>query len=380
MKKFLCLLFATIFFFSKNIAQDFTIIVKNNTNLDFKSNTLFDHGVGMIPNFLGRNTTETFKYLPTAGAFCTGVEGHLIFSPEGNQNESASVYYNNPYIGSSSYSLWSSSLFSLKVTSWDVNQHLLTVELSGGEGIQNPVKPPVLIALNVQGVIKGTIYWNKNEIQSPDTYPFGKAFSFKVLAPTQFVQSDGPFTFEKLGQYNGNSGYFQGNKMVGNVTYETAPSLDPNYVEIRYTITGVPTEVPIQLDITTDYSVSKWVAGPQKPKPGEDYVFAVGTFPNTSKSIMTIDNNLLQMAGIDFNCEGDWMKLDANGNIINGGDMVNRIASRKSNSVLPGSGMLIMNNNSSMSTQMMAAPGVQNKSQGVQVQKVKTSGMMKVKQ
>ena len=138
-----------------------------------------------------------------------------------------------------------------------------------------------------------------------------------------------------MGHYNGNAGYFQGKKLVGNVTYETAASLDPNYIEVRYTITGVPTEVPVEMDVTTDYSTSKWIAGSQKPKPGDDYIFAVGTFPNTSKSIMTIDNDLLQMAGVDFNCEGDWVKLDGNGNIIGGGDMVNKIASRKSNPVLP---------------------------------------------
>ena len=169
--------------------------------------------------------------------------------------------------------------------------------------------------LNVKGVIKGTIYWNKNEILSPDTYPYGKAFSFKVLAPTQFVQSDGPFTFEKTGQYNGNSGYFQGNKIVGNVAYEAAPSQDPNYLEVRYTITGVPT-VPDSTGYNDRLFHFKMDRRSSKAEPGEDYVFAVGTFPNTSKSIMTIDNNLLQMTGIDFNCEGDWLKLDANGNII----------------------------------------------------------------
>ena len=183
MKKLFCLLLATIFFVSKNIAQEFTIVVTNNTNLDFDSKTLFDHGTGFIPNFLGRNATETFRYAPSAPSFCTGVQGHLIFSPTGNQNESMAIYYDNPFIGSSSYSLWSSSLFSLKVTDWNVGAHLLNVEISGGEGIQNPVKPPVPVSLNTKGIIKGTIYWNKNEIQSPDTYPYGKAFSFKGSRP-----------------------------------------------------------------------------------------------------------------------------------------------------------------------------------------------------
>ena len=53
MKKLFCLFVATIFFILTNIAQEFTIVVKNSTNLDFTSKTLFDHGVGMIPNFLG---------------------------------------------------------------------------------------------------------------------------------------------------------------------------------------------------------------------------------------------------------------------------------------------------------------------------------------
>jgi hypothetical protein len=243
------------------------------------------------------------------------------------------------------------------------------------------VKGPVNVALNNNGVIKGSILWDKNNISSPEINPYGDAFAFRVMAPTQFIESAGPFTLERTGSYNNMNGYFQGLKQVGTVSYETVASFNPNYVEIRYTVSGVPTGVPLELDITTSFDKSKWIAGPQKPKPADDYLFVVGTFAATDKSTVTIDNNMYQLNAIDFSCDGDWFKVDPNGNLTGGGAMVNKIAARKNNPVLPGNGMIAVKSAAQTNT-MIAAPGVQNKSQSTQVQKVRTvgAGAIKIKQ
>ena len=132
--------------------------------------------------------------------------------------------------------------------------------------------------------------------------------------------------------------------------------------------------------MVTDMSKSSWLAGPGKIKPSDEYVFVVGTFPSTSKSTITIDNNLAQLNNIDFTCDGDWLKFDATNGITGGGTMVNKIAARKSNPVLPGNGMINMKKTEMAATQRVMAPAAQNQVQQKQAVQIKAVGAVKIRQ
>lgn len=318
-------------------AQSLTIVVKNSSAANLSCKTQYIHGQGFEFTYVAKGASASALYIPTAISLCTGVEGLLVLTPDNDPTAAVSIYYDNPYIGKSSYSLNNSfvtnhTLAFTNVT-WNSDAHVLSVEIVSANAAKAIQVTPIVPVKN--GIVKGMILWNKKDILAPEAYPYGKAFSFHVMAPTQFVESNGPFTFERTGSYGGKNGYFQGYQSVGEATYTTTASYDPDYVEVHYTVTGVPTSLPLDIDVVTDYDKSRWTAGPQKPQPGNEYTFLVGTFPNTSKSAVTIENNAPVLGGVDFSCEGDWVKLDANGNIIGGGSFANKIASRKSMPVLP---------------------------------------------
>ena len=153
----------------------------------------------------------------------------------------------------------------------------------------------------------------------------------------QFFESDNIPVFSVGGTYNGKKGYYDGQKPVGNISYQLVNSMNPDYMEINYAVTDLPTEIPVFIDIQTDNSLSKWNPGPAKLNPpDQSYFFIVGTFPAFTNSNIAISNDYVTRSGIDFNCDGDWLKVDANGNIVGGGGMVNKIAVRKTAPVLPG--------------------------------------------
>ncbi|MEO5942754.1 MAG: hypothetical protein ABIP30_12610 [Ferruginibacter sp.] len=334
MKKTIIMIFVAFLMSNISNAQNLILHIKNNSHMDLTYGCKIEHGLsGMLPGQIDNGQIKDMYFNPD---ILTGVEGLLSIFPMNQQNERIDIYYDNPLIGTGTYSIWSSNLLTCKPLKWDITVNSgrdceLTVEIT------NPTSTygkPVPVVLNGNGTVKGSVFWEKNIIQSPETYPYGKAFTFKVLAPTQFIESNGPFTLEKAGIYNGKQGYYQGNKETGTVNYETIQTLNPNIVEVRYTITGVPTDVPIEMDVTTDYTKSKWLAGPQKIKPADDYVFVVGTFPGNNKTTITINNNFSILNGVDFNCDGDWLKVDTDGKITGGGAMVNKIAARKTFPVL----------------------------------------------
>lgn len=379
MKNRISLLAMLLLCIEQGYAQNFILHIRNNAHMDLTYGYNVQHGQsGMLPGQIPADKEVTLYMNPDV---LTGVEGMISIFPTGQPHEKADIYYDNPLIGTATYQVWSSNLLHCKPVKWEI------LNKKGGDGelsveITNPgtmYGKPIAVAYNTSATIRGSVFWNLNDIQSPEINPFGNAFTISVIAPTQFVESNGPFSLEKTGSYNGKSGFFQGAKQVGTVTVEMVSSFNPNYAELRYTVTGVPTGLPLELDVVTDYSKSKWIAGPQKPKPGEDYVFVVGTFPSTAKSTVTIDNNLAQINGADFSCEGDWCKLDANGNFTGGDNMVNRIASRKSSPVLPGNGMVMIARNETQAGQLIQAPA-QNKTQTMQVQKIRTAGAVKIRQ
>lgn len=337
MKKILLLLLTALGITAPVFAQNFILHIKNNAHMDLMYGNDMQHGMGTLPpGQIGKDQTIDLYFNP---GILTGVEGYLHIFPQGQPGQKADIYYDNPLIGTGTYSVWSSQVLTCKPVKWAILSNKgadceLTVDISAPGSSFGKAIP---VSLNTNGVIKGSLLWDKNNITAPETTPFGNAFVFRITAPAQFVESNGPFTLEKTGTYNGKQGYFQGNKETGTVTYETVQSFNPNFIEIRYTITGVPTDVPVEMDITADLQKTKWIAGPQKTRPGEDYVFVVGTFPEVNKSGIIVNNGLTQLNGVDFVCDGDWLKMDADGKIIGGGAMVNKIAARKSGTVLPNS-------------------------------------------
>ncbi|MGC4103679.1 hypothetical protein [Ferruginibacter sp.] len=376
MKKILPLLLIH-FFVTAACAQNFILHIKNNAHINLTYSTEVLHGIAsQLPQQIAADQSITVYFNPN---IFTGSEGYVSIFPDNQLNDRVTVYCDNPFIGEGTYAVNSSSLLLCKPTKWQIlnkgNDCELFVEISS-----TTYGKPTVVALNTNGTIKGSLLWDKNNIQSPEVNPYSNAFTCKVLAPTQFIESAGPFTLERTGTYNGRKGFFEGSKEVGSVTYETVASFNPNFVEIRYTVTGVPTDIPIIMDITTDYTKSNWLAGPQKPKPGNEYVFVVGTFPSTVKSTVTLDNNLAQLNAVDFNCDGDWLKVDPNTGIVGGSAMVNKIAARKNMPVLPGSGMIVATKTVTASSQVMATPAMQTKTQQVEVQKVRTAGAVKIRQ
>jgi len=344
MKKIFPLVLLIIGINATAVAQNFILHIKNNAHMELTYTNSLMHGIGELPpGLIAKDQLLDLYFNP---GILTGAEGYLFIFPTGQPSDRLTVYYDNPFIGTGTYSAGSSNTLNAKAMKWDIsvnngNDCELSIEITNpGSNYGKPVP----VSLNTSGIIKGSVLWDKNNILAPEISPYGSAFNFKLMAPTQFVESNGPFTLEKAGTYNGKQGYFQGNKETGTVTYETAASYNPNVVEIKYTITGVPVDVPLELDITADLNKSKWLAGPQKTKPAEDYVFVVGAFPAVTKSNITVNNGLAQLNGVDFTCDGDWLKLDANGKITGGGAMVNKIAARKSAGVLPGN-MIALNNN-----------------------------------
>lgn len=361
-------------------AQNFILHIKNNAHADLTYAIQVQHGqTGMLPGNIPAGQTITLYMNP---GLMTGVEGTVSVFLAGQQPEKTDIHYNNPLIGTASYQVWSSAILHSKPLKWEVLKN------KGGDGelsveITNPGSmygKPVPVTYNKNAVIQGSVFWKLNDILSPEVNPYGNAFSASLVAPSQFIESNGPFTLEKTGTYNGKSGFFQGRVEVGAITFEMAPSFNPGYAELHYSITGVPSGIPLELDLITDLTKSGWVAGPGQPKPGEDYVFIVGTFPSAFKTQVTIDPGLLQIRGVDFICEGEWVKPDAGGSIPGGGNLVNKIAARKTNPVLPGNGMIAVNKTEIQQVQQMQVPGQQNKTQTMQVQKVKTSGAVRIRQ
>ena len=337
MKKIVLLLSSALFITGIARSQNFILHIKNNAHLDLMYS--FDIQHGMTGYLSGQIADGQSKDLYMNPGVLSGVEGYIHLYPVNQPYEKVSVYYDNPLIGTGTYTVWSSNMLVCKPTKWQILNNMgadceLNIEISNPGSSYGK---PIAVALNTNGVIKGSIFWDKNNIQSPEANPYGNAFTCKVLAPTQFIESNGPFTLENTGTYNGKKGYFQGSKETGTVTYETVQAFNPNMVEIRYSITGVPTDVPLDLDIIADHLKSKWTAGPQKTKPGDEYVFVVGTFPATGKNSFIVNNGVPQLNGIDFSCDGDWLKLNNDGKITGGGNMVNRIAARRSSPVLPSS-------------------------------------------
>lgn len=363
------------------MAQSFTIIVKNSSAFVlYLDHTLYHGADAAVPPSIGIGETKTIEF---SAGFFEGSEGLLYLYPPGTKTlPFAVIHADNPLVGESTYDFsFTSSPFKLHDEGFDKQPYnnTLTVEITGGSGAS--IKP-IDVPLNSKGIITGTIYWNKKDIAGPNVFPYGKAFTAKIASPTQFIENTNGLTFEKGGIYQGKKGYFVGQKPVGNISYTIQNSSNPDYIEVKYKISGVPTDLPLDFDLRTDYKKATWISGVQKPQPpGDNHSFIVGTFPFTNKFAVTVTDDELQLDGIDFTCEGDWLEIDANGKIVGNSIMVNKIAARKTNPVLPGSGMLIASKTEiNSSKRMILNPAIQNNSKNMQIQRVKTINEIKIKQ
>ena len=330
------LLFMQGIAFSKPLSNpgEFNVTVQNKTT---RVINLFDwhcdHGSkseSYITHVLQPGAVLPCHFKPN---YFTGVEGTLKYYG-GQPSGYVTIYYNNPLIGQSTYHISSQAPLYCEAVYWNPDGHILNVEIT--EKI--PEAKPIDIGYNTNGLINGTIYWNKQDIESPAIFPVYKAFEMKAFAPTQFVPGNSSEPGTK-GTYNGQQGVFTGTAAVGNILY-TVDNSDQNYFKINYSASGIPVGLPLDFDIITSWDIAKWTPGnAKKNKPDSSAAFIVGTFPVNSNANITLNNNFLVAQGVDFMCEGDWMTVDGNGNPIAGVGFTSKIEIRKNAPVLPG-GML----------------------------------------
>ena len=370
MKKLFLFLLITLVYYKIN-AQVFSITIHNKTQVAFNLEDWQlnhgDKGASLVPGAIEPNDVVKCRFSPNFG---TGVEGTLKFRPvNNNPNALLSVYYDNPFIGDAGYNAYIGSPFILRIISWKKDYHFLELEIGYAKS-DNSVEEG--ITYSKTGIISGTIYWKKSDIDHPQTFPYYKAFEMKAYAPNRFGKS-GAYTAGTKGKYNGVDGTFLGSDSVGRISY-TIDNSDAEYDKIKYTATEMPVEVPVQFDIITNYDHYKWIPGVDKKTPPDNKsFFVVGTFPISNKAVYTLDNSVLRADGIDFTCEGDWVKPETNGDPTSSIDFQNKIQNRINSVTLPG-GILTAARVNTKSNQMIQAPAVQNKAQQVQVQKVKTAG------
>lgn len=302
----------------------------------------------------------------------TGVEGTLKFFCKGLADRII-IHYDNPLIGKSSYDFTVRAPFTGNVVSWDHDKHILNVEITE----MQPSVAPIDLSYDTRGVISGTVFWEKGNIKGPEIFPAYKPFEMKAYAPTQFLPGASAGAGIK-GIYQNKQGLFTGSAPAGSIFY-TIDSMDASYYKISYTVSNIPVGVPLQFDITVNMDVAKWLPGVNKiNRPDSSYFFVVGTFPATSGATISLSGNFLTAKGVDFQCEGDWLKVDENGNVITGNAFANKIQNRKNAVVLPAE-MLAVSATGINAVQAIQAPGLQNSNQNKQTQKVRTQQTIRVR-
>src|ERR1044072_2181208 len=119
-------------------AQKFILNIKNSTSTDLECKTYYDHGVGFERPTIAKGATEKFEYYTAALSLFTGVQGQLQINPLGDKNAMTVIYYNNPYIGKSSYSFgsstYASAILAYTNVTWLADMHLLNVEIINPKG------------------------------------------------------------------------------------------------------------------------------------------------------------------------------------------------------------------------------------------------------
>ncbi|WEK18154.1 MAG: hypothetical protein P0Y49_15285 [Candidatus Pedobacter colombiensis] len=333
-------IYSFLFFtFKTASAQHFIFYINNHTskNLILENNQV-DHGdIGhsKVPDHIP--PSDNGQYIGLFNSPYCGVEGTIKYKLQGAYDTSLILYYDNPFIGSASYSVSAITPFKYTINSWNNDQKILTIDLTEGA----PKIPPVPISYSTNGVISGSIYWKKSEIDHPDIFPYYRAFTMKAYCPLQFTTNEFDNSAIK-GAYNGQDGYFLGSKPVGTILY-TIDNSDQEYCKLNYTASQIPVGVPVSFDIVAAYDPIKWIPGPGKPaQPDKTYTFIVSTFSTGKTAVCTLNNGYLKAEGVDFVCTGDWLKVDANGKVVGSDGFLAKIANRKNSHILPG-GMLSIN-------------------------------------
>ena len=112
MKKIITILLINFFVATIADAQNFILHVKNNAHMDLTYGINMQHGMqGLLPGQINNGEIKTIYFNP---GVLTGVEGLVSIFPLNQQYDKVDVYYDNPLIGTGTYSVWSSNLLICK--------------------------------------------------------------------------------------------------------------------------------------------------------------------------------------------------------------------------------------------------------------------------
>ena len=311
-------------------------IVQNNTTKTFN---LTDSHVdwGWIVGDLAVYNTA-FKQLKSNnlgtdfqnGAGGSGVSGFYEFTAEDNSGV-IRINFDNPWIGSSEYSVTSSvGLYNIVITSIndDANPQVITVEITGGK--PNPT-PPIIINTIGNNVITGKITWDEL-LQGTAPTPVQSNFLIKCKVPSLFFPTEnGTSTYNGLkGNYNGSVN--TGKILWGNVVAEGTKRI------LTFTITQVANEVDIKcFDVFIQKNV-KFTPPTSKQTPGVGFEYEAAI-------INTLGAAVKEGSGFrtEFAIVAGWIDKK-NGSTLDS-DLSSAMQQRKNNRVLPSNVFLNSNNN-----------------------------------
>lgn len=330
-------IFFLCFMFTLNcIGQSFHITINNTTPYSLSLVTKVAYGKKQGVFSLKEKSTTTITLDPDQAL--QGVEGNIQIN-NARLEGVLDIYYNNPFIGASSYSLTHYPNYLLYNLKWDLEQNSLYMDIVQSKNTLNKVA----LDYTTDGTITGFISWKRQQIKEP-IGSLSSAFLVKVIAPRVFVQeTDGsgnaisiPLNGAFSGVWNGQQGYFEGRQEIGQVSFKELSS-DGQQVNLQYTIKGVPTGIPLFLDLERNPQTN-WIAGPENPKPDDKSIFVVGTFPlDNNATVITLNKPQNTSGNIQYVCIGSWVKPGSNGTASGNADVTfqQKILNRRNSIILP---------------------------------------------
>lgn len=234
------------------------------------------------------------------------------------------VDFNIPFVGGNDFFYSASYPFVMRhMGGGDGGDVELTFEIYGGpptpQAAPEPLPPPpIYLPTRGNNAIQGQILWNAEETGLPKRSDEKKllldylasAFKIEVMAPTQFrTNIDG----SGKDNYNGSTGYFAEYKKLehAKITVSDGTNSSPNRPDIarkplspvriiRFTISGLPEQVPVNITLNTKNS--DWETGvhtPAKPSAKPD-----------AKWLVFIHEKEKSSSRVEYQVYGAWFSGD----------------------------------------------------------------------
>lgn len=251
----------------------------------------------------------------------TGCSGMIVLQPE-HASGWVIIKWDNPYIGSNSYDMSGPM-------GWDVygvipnyndngtgNLARLTIRIDGKVALGSH-KPNTPLATTGPGKVEGRVLW-PTSLGSPSqplstrmaTIPTTgggpwRFFTMAVTQPTQF-RPYAPKDSANLVYLQGQQGEYVEPKATGRVSFSALPVPVPGFDGFQFTITNLPTDVPISISVSPGANVS-WPA--QRPAQVrllsgslEPSFYCVGT-----DSEADLTSKMQDISGFDFTVNCEWV-------------------------------------------------------------------------